>query len=227
MSLLKYLAIILLFLTSNSIAAKTIKIMEIDTGVDLSHEEISNHVKLVDKYNYIDGNGHGTHIAGIILKDTCKEVELISCKYYPGSWSKEEERILNTINCYNKALELKVDFVNYSSAGMGYSVDEEIVLRKLIKNNIKVIVASGNEGLDLNKISIYPAAYRVPGVIVVGNLGQDGKPYRSNYGLKDMVWEIGTAIYSTLPRGLHGWMTGSSQATAVHSNKLIKEMCNK
>ena len=60
--------------------AKEIRVLEIDTGVDTSHPEIAVHIKNKNSIlDYFDFNGHGTHIAGLILKNTCPEVQLQSC----------------------------------------------------------------------------------------------------------------------------------------------------
>jgi len=40
-----------------------------------------------------------------------------------------------------------------------------------------------------------------------------------------MKWELGTDIYSTLANGKFGYLTGSSQATAIHTNKWLKKKC--
>jgi subtilisin family serine protease len=45
----------------------------------------------------------------------------------------------------------------------------------------------------------------------------------SNYGKRVTAWEVGTNLDSTLPNGSHGLMSGTSQATAVKTGKLIRE----
>ena len=180
---------------------------------------MSNWDKLPD---YQDFHGHGTHIAGILLKDTCKEVELTSCKYF--DLSHPDNSMWNTINCFKRALTQHFDVINYSSGGSAYS-DDEIKILKQIKSII--VVAAGNDNQDLSWNNYYPASYRLPNVIAVGNLDGNKKSSTSNYGLPGMVWEQGTFITSTFPGGRFGIMSGSSQATALHSNKLLKEMCEK
>lgn len=202
--------------------------MVIDTGVSLSHMEIKQHVnpKLQGTSDYIDLHSHGTHIAGILLKDVCPEVELISCKYFVDDDENAEKRIAKTVYCFMEAKRLNVDLVNYSSSGPSKYEAEYLIIRQLIQSGTKVVVASGNNFSNLKYHPVYPASYNIKGLIVVGNLNPDGsRNILSNYGLKDMSWEIGTNILSTLPKGRYGYMTGSSQATAIKSNKLIKDMC--
>jgi major intracellular serine protease len=210
-----------------TLAAKPITVLSIDTGVSLTHSSISSHVKEPFNENYQDNHGHGTHIAGLILKDTCKEVEFISCKYYDRDSDSEEDRIALSLYCFQKARLLKVDFLNYSSSGRNYYQPEYNLIKAIIANGTKVIVAAGNDSLNLSVWKRYPAAYKIPGLIVVGNLTPSGYTnLTSNYGLNGMQWEMGSDIRSTLPNGQFGVMSGTSQATAIKTNKLIKRRCN-
>jgi len=212
----------LLFLFSIVTNAKDISVMMIDTGVSLSHPEIASHMVQDDPLDFIVLHDHGNHIAGIILKDTCKEVKLHSCNYYHHTKYKSTSDFSN--ECFKRALDLKVDYINYSSGGKEFLAEEKELIQKLLKRGVKIVVAAGNDGL--NRPNYYPAKYELLGLIVVGNLDKNGlRHYTSNYGFKDMVWEIGTDIVSTLPNGT-GMMTGTSQSTAVKMNKLLKEACD-
>lgn len=220
--MMKVLILLSLFIPT-LLAAKPIRVMSVDTGTSLSHYLISSHVKEPFDSSYIDTNGHGTHIAGLILKNTCSEVEFISCKYQ----TEDEGKLYLIRYCFRRALLLKVDFVNFSSSGPGYYQFEYDLIERLIKNGTKVLVAAGNDSLDLNEYGVYPAAYNIKGLIVVGNLDRPHHINRSsNYGKKDMAWEIGTDIKSTLPDGKYGTMSGTSQATAIRTNRLIRKKCN-
>lgn len=211
----------LLILTQTAFC-KTITVLEIDTGVDISHQEIRNHVNIAnwEKEDYIDTHGHGTHVAGIILKDTCKEVELISCKYYVVN----QNSFNNSINCFKLAINHFYNFINYSSGGHELNQIEVDTL-KLINPKTKIVVAAGNDNANLKYYPYYPASYNLPNMVVVGNLDGTYKAASSNFGLPRMVWEQGTGIVSTLPGNRFGRMTGTSQATARHTNMLLKETC--
>lgn len=221
--------ILIILIISVSLSARTIKVMVIDTGVSLSHDEISSHVKDLNPINYIDDHGHGTHVAGLVLKNTCKEIELISCKYF---YEKDEanERIIKTINCFKEALKQKVQIINYSSVGSAYFKEEYKVIQQLEKAGIILVTAAGNENKDIsmNSNPAYPAKYNLKNIIVVGNLNDDGsKVFSSNYGLKGMVWEKGMHQYSTLPYNKFGYMSGTSQATAKRTNRILIKWCQK
>lgn len=208
--------------------ARTLKILEVDTGVDLSHKELKMHVNKNEweKLDYIDINSHGTHVAGIILKGTCSEIQLISCKYYiPLNPSDSLE---NSINCFKRALKENIDIINYSSYGTEPSKDEFDILKQLSDKGVLFITAAGNENKDLSdpRNTAYPAKYDLSNIIVVGNLNDDGiKAQTSNYGLKEMKWEKGMYVLSALPEGKSGYMSGTSQAAAKFTNRLLLKWC--
>lgn len=215
--------LILLLLIPALLLAKPLKVLVIDTGTDLTHPEIKSHVKPQNwnKPDYIDENNHGTHISGIILKNLCKQVELISCNYFLDY----DYNLTNSLNCFKKALTIKPTLINFSSSGYGYSKKEHDLLKQISDMGIKIVIAAGNDSLNLlDPINeIYPAEYEgIKNLIIVGNLYSK----TSNYGLKTMVWENGNNILSTFPNGKWGTMSGSSQAAAIRSNKILKELCN-
>lgn len=221
--MIKYLIVLLLI--SLNLQAK-IKVMEVDTGISLSHDEINKYIDLrrVEDENYTDFHGHGTHVAGLITKDLCPQVELISCKYTNG---KNVTYFNSTINCFKRAIKEKVNIINYSSGGRFSSEEELEVIIDLAVHNIKLVVSAGNNHDDLLISDYYPAKYKVSNIIVVGNLTENRSINpTSNYGLKGMVWEIGTNIFSTLPYGKYGYMTGTSMATAIRTNRILRKMCN-
>ena len=218
--------VILLILFSLNLQAKTIKVMIIDSGVSLSHTELLIHAKdPKNEYDYDDPIGHGTHIAGLVVKNTCLKIELISCRYINSSTNAS---ISVSNSCLKRALEEKIDYINYSSGGQDFNLEEYNLFKKIISSGIKVIVSAGNERVDLSKnCNYYPACYRIPGMTIVGSKNNGKKAYYSNYGLKEMKWEEGTDIISTLPQGQWGKMSGTSQATAIRTNRLLRKECQK
>lgn len=197
--------------------------MSIDTGVDLSHKVLKEHAINVNEDDYTDYNGHGTHVAGSILENTCSEVKFISCRYYYDFWEKP---VKNSLDCFQRAIDLKVNYVNFSSGGLHPVPIERDLIQVLIMHGTKVIVAAGNESTFLGEY--YPAKYNIKGLIVVGNLRAPGVRQKlSNWGYNGMVWELGTRIVSTLPGGNFGTMSGTSMAAAIRTNRLLKEECSK
>jgi len=72
-----------------------IRVLELDTGI-APHKKLQNYVQYDNSNDYEDTNGHGTHIAGIIIygnqilnnkgeavfNPVCRNVKIFSCKYY-------------------------------------------------------------------------------------------------------------------------------------------------
>ena len=64
-------------------------------------------------------------------------------------------------------------------------------------------------------------------IYIVGNLvKKDSRSIAntSNYGEPVNTWEVGTNVLSRLPGKSFGFMTGTSQATAVKTGKIVREM---
>lgn len=204
----------LLVLFSSLTFAKDIKVLEIDTGMGLN-----------------DTNGHGSHIAGIIMKDVCPEVNLISCIYY-DKLNTDKQNFQNELECFKSALIIKPDIINFSSGGPDFNKEEYEILKSLSDLNIKIVVAAGNDGRNFLNVydpvhSYFPAQYDIKNIIPVGNLDEYGnRNPSSNYGLSNMVWEVGTNILSNYLYGTYAKMSGTSQAAAARTNRILKGMCN-
>lgn len=208
------------FLISSAYANEPIRVALIDTGLDLQDPRFTpvlcptGHENLSGDPTIDDNEGHGTHIAGII-KQYAEDANycLIILKYFSAN------RNNTIVDALRKAVGRGANIINISSAGPGFSESEYRVIK--YASSVTIIAAAGNDG----KIEpMFPGSYDLPNVINVGALDIFGKRRgSSNYGPKVKAWEKGEAIQSTLPGGYVGYMSGTSQATAVHTGKLIKE----
>ena len=225
---------------------KNIVVAVIDTGI--STELLSGNSYCKDGHKDFtgmglkDNHGHGTHISGIIdqyaknhiftkgkvPKDIDKLKEnycQIIIKYYDPK-AKGNDNPKNTIKSFKWAIDQKVDIINYSGGGTEFSKEEKEVVEEALNKGIKVVAAAGNERSNIDKHKYYPAMYDKR-IYVVGNLVDSHSrniAVTSNYGKSVNTWEVGTNVLSRLPVNKYGYMTGTSQATAIKSGKLVREM---
>lgn len=220
----------------------------IDTGIDPAMMTSDSLCKSGHKdftgIGLQDNHGHGTHISGIIdqyaknfiiAKDgEGKDLEAKKlyeyCQIIIKYWDPRvvnQDNIKNTIKAIKWAIQQNVDIINYSSGGTIYSKEEHAVILAALNKGIKVVVAAGNERSDIDKREshYYPAMYDKR-IIIVGNLVDNSRKIAtsSNYGKSVNSWEVGTNIMSRLPGKGFGHMTGTSQATAVKTGKLIRQI---
>lgn len=168
-----------------------------------------------------DDNGHGTHIAGIIGAQgtgVAGDVSLMILKYY-GTNTSGMENLKNTIAAIRYAVRMGANIINYSGGGMLKSPEEEDMIRWAGSQGVLVIAAAGNEGMNSDVFPFYPADYELSNIISVTATDRFGHLLSvANHGRISVdLGAPGKNIYSTLPNGEYGYMTGTSQATAFVS----------
>lgn len=211
----------------------------IDTGIDDQHKDLApnvwhlpNHKEVfgwnyvVNKANPIDDHGHGTHIAGIIgaivnhkagVAGVAQNVQLMAIKYYSDS-NPGSVNLRNTVRAIHYAIDNGAKIINYSGGGPEFSEDEYLAIKRAESKGILFVAAAGNEhqNTDLMENYYYPSAYRLSNIISVAatDIRNNLLP-SSNWGKTQVhVAAPGENIYSTLPGGRYGYMSGTSQATA-------------
>lgn len=181
-----------------------------------------------------DSMGHGTHIAGIIaghspdMPRVSSQVKIMALKYY-DSQSSGAQNLINSIRALMYAIQMKAQIINYSGGGAERSKLEEAAIRKASKNGILLIAAAGNESLNTDQTGYYPANYKLPNIISVASIDTEGKLLSfSNYGSQTVdLATRGKNIYSTLPEGKYGFMSGTSQSTALMTGLAAHAMLQK
>lgn len=203
--------------------AKTIRIAVVDTGIYTQSNTLKLCEGLSRDFTYDltlqDKVGHGQNIAHII-SDKIQHID--HCFVIIKVFSKKNNSLAISNEGLEYALKLKVDVVNYSAGGEEPNETEQRIIQNMLDSGIKVVVAAGNEGNDLDvKCNYFPACID-PRLKVVGNLNSDGTRHkRSNYGKYVKTWRIGSNI---IAGGLIE--TGTSQATAVYTADIVKELAN-
>ena len=210
------------------VAAADTRVLVIDTGVDATNPTLAE-VFCPAEYSLDvttgrsvvgipeDNIDHGTHVAGIIRALAGSSGYCMAfCKYYSGP---RDNNLLNTIKCLAHAEKIGARYINYSSGGRKFDKDERAAIKAI---SGFVVVAAGNDGVDVDKEGYYPAAYRLPNEIIVGAYNSNcNKMDISNYG-RDIQYYLGESLYSSLPSNTRGAMTGTSMAAAVATGTMLR-----
>ena len=198
--------------------SKPIKIAIIDTGLDpkfkkLAHLCPTGHRDLTGE-GLDDYHGHGTNVTGLIVDNAGNSNYcIIIIKAYAFRSPVMKPYIPEAL-AY--AYSIKPDVINVSGGGSDPILAEKVIVNQILNSKIKLIVAAGNKGTDLNvNCNYFPACYD-PRIIVVGT--------NDRFSNKGSVVDI-----KTLGNKLTGFgvtMSGTSQATAVVSGNVTKQLAN-
>ena len=179
----------------------------------------------IQGWNFADGtndafddNGHGTHVAGIIsgvstfTVDTTSNFKLVPLKFLDADGTGTT---LGAISAISYGLQIGVKVFNNSWGGGGFSMALHDVMTQAYEKGVLMVVAAGNESQDLEISPTYPASFEHPNLISVAATTTAGNlAWFSNYGKSSVdLGAPGVSIYSTLPDGKYGTMSGTSMAT--------------
>ncbi len=199
----------------------------IDTGIDCTHPDLKANVIggisfVAGEPDYLDSNGHGTHVAGIIaangaLLGVAPQAKLLAVKVLSkdgfGSYSDIVQGLKWTRSWTGSAGE-KVNVVNMSLGGPfpNTAMHQEII--NLVEAGITVVCAAGNSGdadPDTREIS-YPAYY--PESLAVGAVDlKTGIADFSDSNERIDIVAPGVDTYSTYPGGKYVKLSGTSMAS--------------
>lgn len=212
-----------------------VTVVTIDTGLDTQNKELKKYMKndmfgnLVGGHtnefgSFEDQNGHGTHIAWIIARES-ECVKIVPISYWDEKNPKANQTS-NFIKALTHSLRYNPRVINISGGGP-FSTDEElIILKEIEKRGILVISAAGNNGKDIDLVenNYFPSSYRLNNMITVASVNSVGDlSETSNYGINSVdVAAFGVKIKSF---GLNEQMvslSGTSQATAQVSGLVSK-----
>ena len=218
--------------------SKDVVVGIIDTGIDGTHPDLVDNLwvnpnpnqngYVNDIYGYdfaahkggtpTDGNGHGTHVAGIVgakgnnakgVSGINWDVSLAWLGVSAGGDYIDDAACIEALNYANNH---NIPITNNSYGGSEYSE----IFKQAIKNYKGLfIAAAGNDSNDNDEYPAYPASYDLPNVISVGAMNaQDNKSGFSNYGKNSVhIAAPGEDILSTLPgNGYDSW-NGTSMAS--------------
>ncbi len=210
----------------------------IDTGIQGTHPDLYDNIWVnpnpnehgytndIHGYNFYakiggtptDGNGHGTHVAGIVGAKGNNGVGVSGINWNVSlAWlgagigntsSLSDSAIIEALNYANLH-----DILITNNSWGSYAYSEN--LKQAIKNYRGLFVASaGNSGINVDNTPHYPSGYDLPNIISVANTNSsDQLSNTSNYGQSSVdIAAPGTKIYSTHINSSYAYKSGTSMA---------------
>jgi len=174
---------------------------------------------------------HGTHVAGIIaaernnnkgINGVANNVKIMVIRAVPDGDEYDKDIALSIRYAVdNGASVINTSFGKYFSTNPEWVVD---AIKYADKNDVLIVNAAGNEGIDMDNINIYPNDQfpSTPTEIVDNFLTVGAVTYKygsglvagfSNYGKKTVdVFAPGTKIWSSTPNNTYEYLQGTSMA---------------
>lgn len=186
----------------------------IDSGIELDHEFLADRIvetgfNLSDSgtlNSESDDNGHGTHVAGIIVDNTTDNVKI---KGYKVLNSNGTGTISNICLGIDQATADGVNIINMSLGGRGKSSLMEDAVNNAVSQGVIVCVSAGNSGGDAAKYT--PAC--IDSCITVACLDEYGNvPFWSNWGNPVDIIAPGVYINSSYLENTYKELSGTSMA---------------
>ncbi len=177
----------------------------------------------------MDDVSHGTHCAGTIgavgnngvgVVGVNWNVQIMALK----SLGSDGGTTATSITCMEYAINHKANVISMSLGskdGTGPYVPAEYdMLNRARAAGILVVAAAGNAYKNNDKLPHYPSDYSLDNIISVAAMDSKGKPMYfgpgsgTDWGATSVdVAAPGVDIYSTIPGGGYGYMSGTSMAT--------------
>ncbi|MGE3820632.1 MAG: S8 family peptidase, partial [Isosphaeraceae bacterium] len=213
----------------------------LDTGIDVNSPEFagrlwvnpnaSNRFRTVHGWNFVDNNtnvtdthGHGTHVAAIIaaagndgigVAGLNWNATIMPLKVLDARGDGSTDKAVSAIYF---AVDNGAKVINASWGGDTYSQAMFDALNYANSKGVVFVTAAGNEGVNNDVVTSYPASYRLPNVLSVASVDRYGNlAYDSNHGggTVDLA-APGVDVLSAIPGGFATY-SGTSMATAFVS----------
>lgn len=210
----------------------------VDCGIQSKHEDLKGNwiegfcAPGIREQNTEDTLGHGTNCAGVIgargnnkigIAGMAWEVKLMPLKAMQNMSGVIGAYSSDILACFDYALNHGVHILNCSFGRVGgYIEAESVAIDALRAKGIILVVAAGNEGMNIDKYPVYPACYPQENIVAVTSLARNETlSWFSNVGVKSVdIAAPGEYIYTTRNNGQYEWFSGTSAATPVVSGAL-------
>lgn len=162
------------------------------------------------------GDGHGTHVAGIIAAEGDNLIGTVGVMWHAKIMplqifdlfedSPFNATTVNIIRAVEYAIDNDADIINCSFGGPSFSVFQKSIYERADENKILIVAAAGNNGQNNDNSPTYPAGYDLENIIAVAATDDsDDLSSYSNFGKVsvDVAAPGGNSsisnIYSTTP----------------------------
>lgn len=207
------------------IAGATGRAWVIDSGIDGAHPDLNVNTALSRNFSsgssWTDGNGHGSHVAGIIgarnntvgVVGVAPGVELVAVRVLNNTGSGTVSGVIAGVDYVAGAAGGKG--VANMSLGGGVSTALDQAVLAAAATGVRFVLAAGNDSNDVSGHS--PARVNGPNVFTVSAFGQGSNGTAlwatfSNFGNGIDFAEPGVSIVSTYKGGGYATMSGTSMA---------------
>ncbi len=196
------------------------------TGVDADAQGVSGDLvgwDFVHNDNLpYDDVGHGTHVSGTIgavgnngqgVSGVSQQVSIMAVKFLGANGSGDTASAIRGIDY---AISRGAKVMNNSWGGRGGA---NRALKDAIQRSANAgalfVASAGNDGTDNDSNFSFPASFEVPNMITVAaTTANEAMASFSNRGARTVhLGAPGVGIYSTLPGGRYGYMSGTSMAS--------------
>jgi thermitase len=209
----------------------------LDTGVNYTHEDLAANMwrndPLYPKFGYdfvnsdndpMDGNGHGTHVAGTIgavgdngkgIAGVCWKASIMAVQVLNAASSGTTAGIVGGIGFAvdHGAKVINMSIQGYSDGDQAYAD----AIGRAKDADVVVVVCAGNWALDADKVNVWPCNFSLihSNVVCVAAIDQkDRFAFFSNYGARTVT--IGAPGTNTLS----AWIGGNDAYNTIDGTSM-------
>jgi subtilisin family serine protease len=173
--------------------------------------------------NAVDGDGHGTHVAGIIaghgnnatgIAGTCWTASVMPIRFMN---SQGKGSTSDAVTGLDYAIHQHAKVVNCSFGSSSKSTALEDAVKSAESAGVLLVVAAGNDTQSIDAEPEYPASYTEGNILTVAAIDDTGALASfSNYGAKSVdLAAPGDEIFSTYPTSGYKLLSGTSMAAPM------------
>lgn len=199
----------------SGLTGKGVKVAIIDSGAAIHNDLNIAGGKSFVFYttSYLDDNGHGTHVAGIVgaknnsfgVVGIAPDSDIYALKALDSMGNGYNSNIIKAIDW---SIENHMDIINMSLGGSSESYAFQQAIDKAYNSGILVVAAAGNDGAPVEYPAKYNHAIAVSATDTSNNLASF-----SNRGPEIEVAAPGVNVISTYKGNTYASMDGTSMAT--------------